>query len=201
MPRAYASQFRAMVVEQVRAGRRVADVAESVGVPPSTVFRWVRQDRINRGELAGVSTVESAELRAARRRIAELEAEVATVKRASESFAEGRVVHPKALFPIVEALACEGHGTKRVCRLLRVAPSGFFRWRNAPPSNRAIRRAWLTDVIGRIHEQSRRTYGWRRIRAELDDTYGLRVNKKLIQQIMRELGIAGLPARRRVSPI
>src|SRR5206468_3428380 len=103
----------------------VAEVAESVGVPQSTVFRWVRQDRIDRGELAGTSTVENAELRAARRRIAELEAELATVKRASELFVDGRVMRPKALFGIVETLVREGHGTKRVCRLLRVAPSGF----------------------------------------------------------------------------
>ncbi len=200
MPHAYASQFRAMVVEQVRSGVSVAEVAASVGVPQSTVFRWVRQDRIDRGELAGTSTVENAELRVARRRIGELEAELATVRRASELFAEGRVVRPKALFGIVAMLAYEGHGTKRVCRLLRVAPSGFFRWRNKPPSDRAIRRAWLTDVITEIHERSRRTYGWRRIRAELDDAYGQRVNKKLIQQVMRELGIAGLPARRRGKP-
>jgi transposase InsO family protein len=189
-----------MVVEQVRAGRSVAEVAESVDVPQSTVFRWVRQDRIDRGELAGTSTTENAQLRGARRRIAELEAELATVKRASELFAEGRVVRPKALFGIVETLAREGHGTKRACRLLRVAPSGFFRWRSKAPSDRAIRRAWLTDVIAEIHVQSRRTYGYRRMRAELADAYGQRVNKKLIQAIMRELGISGLPKRRRGKP-
>jgi putative transposase len=187
MPHAYASQFRAMVVEQVRSGRSVAAVAAAVEVPESMVFRWVRQDRIDRGELAGTSTVENAQLRAARRRIAELEAELATVKRASELFAGGRVVRPKALFGVVDTLAREGHGTKRVCRLLRVAPSGFFRWRAKAPSDRAIRRAWLSDVIAEIHMQSRRTYGWRRVRAELDDAYGQRVNKKLIQAIMREL--------------
>jgi len=127
MPRMYASQFRSMVVEQVRSGRRVAVVAATAGVSEATVFRWVRQDRIDRGDLAGTSTVESAELREARRRIAELEAEFATVKRATELFAEGWVVRPKALFGVVEILAREGHGAKRVCRLLRVAPSGFFR--------------------------------------------------------------------------
>jgi putative transposase len=200
MPHTYASQFRAMVIEQVRSGKSVAEVAASVEVPESTVFRWMRQDRIDRGELVGVSTAENAKLRAARRRIAELEAELATVKRASELFAQGRVMRPKALFGIVETLAHEGHGTKRVCRLLHVAPSGFFRWRVKPPSHRTIRRAWLSDVIAEIHVQSRRTYGWRRVRAELDDAYGQRVNKKLIQQVMRELGITGLPARRRGKP-
>ena len=83
MPHSYAPQFRAMVIDQVRSGRRVAEVAASVGVPEGTVYRWVRQDRIDRGELAGTSSVENAELRAARHRIVELEAELATVKRAT----------------------------------------------------------------------------------------------------------------------
>jgi HTH-like domain len=109
-------------------------------------------------------------------------------------------VRPKALFAIVESLAREGHGTKRVCRLLRVAPSGFFRWRDQPPSPRAIHRAWLADVIAEIHERSRRTYGWRRVRAELEDGYGQRVNKKLVQSIMHELAISGMPKRRRGRP-
>jgi putative transposase len=200
MPYSYAPQFRAMVVDQVRSGLGVAEVAASVDVAESTVYRWVRQDRIDRGEIAGTSSVDNAELRAAKRRIAELESELAVVKRASALFDEGRVVRPKAVFDVVETLAREGHGTKRVCRLLRVAPSGFFRWRAMPPSDRSIRRAWLTDVIVEIHDQSRRTYGWRRIRAELADAYGQRVNKKLIRSIMAEQAISGLPRRRKGKP-
>ena len=200
MPHAYASQFRAMVIEQVRSGVSVASVAAAVGVPQATVFRWVRQDRIDRGELAGMSTIESAELRAARLRIVELEAELATVKRASELFAQGRVVRPKVLCGIVEMLASEGHGTKRVCRILAVPASTFFRWRSVPPSNRAIRRAWLADAIQQVHAASRGTYGFRRVRAELADAYGQVVNKKLVQSIMVELGISGLPTRRRAKP-
>jgi transposase InsO family protein/transposase-like protein len=170
-----------------------------VGVAEGTVFRWVRQERIDRGELAGTSTSDNAELRAARQRIAELESELAMVKRASALFDEKRVVRPKALFGIVATMAAEGHGTKRVCRMLGVAPSGFFRWRSQPPSARAIRRAWLSDVIAEIHERSRRTYGCRRIRAELADEYGQVVNKKLIRALMAERGIAGLPARRKAK--
>ena len=200
MPHSYAPQFRAMVVDQVRSGLRVAEVAASVDVAEATVYRWVRQDRIDRGEIAGTSSVDNAELRAAKRRIAELESELAVVKRASALFDEGRVVRPKAVFDIVETLAREGHGTKRVCRVLRVAPSGFFRWRAMPPSDRSIRRAWLADVIVEIHDQSRRTYGWRRIRAELADAYGQRVNKKLIRAIMAEQAISGLPRRRKGKP-
>ena len=89
MPYSYAPQFRAMVVEQVRSGRRVAEVAATLELAEGTVYRWVRQDRIDRGELAGTSTPETAELRAARRRIAELESELATVRRASDLLPRG----------------------------------------------------------------------------------------------------------------
>ncbi len=97
MPRSYAPQLRAMVVDQVRSGRRVAEVSAALGLAEGTVFRWVRQHRIDRGELAGTPSAESAELGAARRRITELEAELATVKRASELFDKGSVVRPKDL--------------------------------------------------------------------------------------------------------
>jgi putative transposase len=78
-----------------------------------------------------------------------------------------------------------------------IASSGFFMWRQRPPSARAIRRAWLTDVIVQIWEQSRRTYGWRRVQAELADAYDHVANKKLVRAIMREQGISGLPKRRK----
>ncbi len=82
MPHSYAPQFRAMVVDQVRAGRPVAEVAAAVALGESTVYRWVRQERIDRGELVGTSTSDNAEIQAARRRIAELESELTIVKRA-----------------------------------------------------------------------------------------------------------------------
>lgn len=80
MPLSYAPQFRAMVIDRVRAGKPVRDIVTEFGVSESTVHRWVCQDRIERGELAGTGTAESAELQAARRRIAELEAELTQVR-------------------------------------------------------------------------------------------------------------------------
>ena len=55
-------------------------------------------------------------------------------------------------------------------------------------------------MIRQIHDASRQTYGMRSIRAELADTYGQVVNKKLIRLIMREQGLTGLPVRRRQKP-
>ena len=99
-----------MVLDQIREGRPVAVLARELEVQQSTLHRWNRQNRIDRGLILGVSTSESAELAAACRRIRELEAELAAVKRATKLFDEERVMRPKDLYPIVEALGAEGHG-------------------------------------------------------------------------------------------
>ena len=90
MPFAYSAEFRSMVVEQMRDGRSVAGLARELEMHESTLHRWKRQDRVDRGLVSGVGTAESARLREARRRIRELEAELAAAKRASELFEEGR---------------------------------------------------------------------------------------------------------------
>ena len=103
--------------------------ARELEMHESTLHRWKRQDRVGRGLVSGVGTAESARLREARRRIRELEAELAAARRASELFEEGRegpVVRPKEIYPIVEALGAEGHGLKASCRLLGVSGSGFL---------------------------------------------------------------------------
>jgi transposase InsO family protein/transposase-like protein len=197
MPYAYSPEYREMVLEQLRAGRLVSEVAATLEVSEATVYRWKAQDKVDRGVRPGLTTAEAADLRAARVRITELEAELSATKRASELFAEGRVVRPKVLYPIVDRLAAEGHSCKAACRLLGVAPSGFFRWRTRPVSARQLRRAWLSDVVMQIWDESRQTYGARRIRAELADAHGQIVNLKLVRSIMQQRQIAGLPARRR----
>ena len=107
-----------MVLDQIRAGRPVAELARELEMHQSTLHRWKRQDLVDCGLVSGVSTSESADLKAARRRIRELEAELAAVKRASEPFEEKRVMRPKDPYPIVEAVGAEGHGMKASCRLL-----------------------------------------------------------------------------------
>ena len=91
MPRSYAPGFRRRVVELVRSGRSVGRVAAEVGVSEATVYRWRERDRVDRGEQAGLSSVERGELYVARRRIRELETELEIVRKASALFVEGEV--------------------------------------------------------------------------------------------------------------
>ncbi len=66
MPRRYPVEFRRKVLDLIEAGKPVAEIAVQLGVSDQTFYNWPNQDRIDRGLRAGVSTVESAELAAAR---------------------------------------------------------------------------------------------------------------------------------------
>jgi transposase len=94
MPKGYPAEFRRRVAELVRAGRSVAEVAGDLGVSSQTIDNWRRQDEIDRGLRPGVSSAEMAELVAARRRIAQLEAGLVVAQRAAELLREA--VPPKA---------------------------------------------------------------------------------------------------------
>ncbi len=84
MPRPFPAEFRLRAVALVRAGKPITKTAQELGVSAAALHNWVRQDRIDRGEIKGTSTKESVELTRANKRIRELELEVDILKRASK---------------------------------------------------------------------------------------------------------------------
>lgn len=75
------------------------------------------------------------------------------------------------------------------CRVLDVSRSGYYDWRGRPPSARAEENTLLLKQIAEIHEQSRGTYGWPRVQAELRLGLGVEVNHKRVRRLMREAGL------------
>ena len=86
--RGYPPEFRRRVVDLVEGGRKVSEVAVDLEVSEQTIYTWRHQARIDAGLEAGVTTVEQAELAAAKRRIRELETELAIHRRATELLKE-----------------------------------------------------------------------------------------------------------------
>jgi transposase-like protein len=82
--RGYPLEFRRKVLDLVEAGRPVADVAKALGISGQSIYTWRRQDRIDQGLAAGLTSIEKAELVAARHRIAQLETELRAMRRALE---------------------------------------------------------------------------------------------------------------------
>lgn len=200
MPKPYPPEFRRRALDLLESGRSVRDVAGSLGIAESCLYRWKRQDLIERGlKSSSQEQIESAALAAAHARITELETEVKILRKAAA--AVERVVPPKARFALVAELAAEGVPVKQACLALGVSRSGFYDACGRPPSTRAIRQAWLTDQITAVHEASRQTYGAPRVRAELVQAQGVIVSRKTVALLMRRAGLAGLPLRRRAKRV
>jgi transposase len=81
--RKFSDEFKRDAVEIVRSsGKPIAEVARELGIYDSSLGSWVRQDEINRGERAGLSSDESRELSELRRENARLRMERELLKRA-----------------------------------------------------------------------------------------------------------------------
>jgi transposase-like protein len=93
MPKSFPAEFRRRVLALVDEGRPVAEVAAELEIAAASIYRWRQQAQIDAGEKPGLSSVQSAELVAARKRIRELESEVAILRRATKELRD--VVHPK----------------------------------------------------------------------------------------------------------
>jgi transposase len=82
--RSFTDEFKrdavALVIDE---GRRVIDVARSLGVGEGTLGNWVREARVDRGERAGMTTSEKAELAELRKENARLRMERDLLKRAT----------------------------------------------------------------------------------------------------------------------
>ncbi len=77
-----------------------------------------------------------------------------------------------------------------MCRTLGVSRSGYYDWKDRPPSRRSREDAALTERIREIHHRSRATYGSPRVHAELR-AIGVRCSRKRVARLMRKEGLKG----------
>lgn len=89
-------------------------------------------------------------------------------------------------------------GVKRLCRVLAVSRSGFYRWAGSEPARqaRAAAEDAFAEQISRVHADSGGTYGSPRVTVELR-AQGVRVNRKRVERIMRQRDVVGRHLRRR----
>jgi len=187
--------FRRRVLDLVTAGRKVADVARDLGLSQQTIDVWRHQDRIDRGPEPGLVSAEREELRAAKRRIRELETEIEVHRRAPSCRAAQGDHRPKRRFAAVAVMAQEHRPVGVRCRALGVSVSGYHAQRSRPPSPRSIHHTWPSDLIIQIHEKSRCTYGARRVLAELTLGEGIVVGHQAVETLRRRAGIQGVCGR------
>ncbi len=83
-----------------------------------------------------------------------------------------------------------------MCRVLGVAPSGYYAWRARPVSDRAQRDEVLSTHVRAAFTTSKGRYGSPRVHAELHEEH--RVGRKRVARLMRAAGLRARPRRRYV---
>ncbi|WP_267717247.1 IS3 family transposase [Streptomyces sp. CoH17] len=199
----YPEEFRndAVALFRAAAGRRTyAAVAADVGGTGETLRSWVRQADEQAARARGTDGpcggqgrgTDPASGRA--RQAAQGRGRVAVG--AGDPAAGGPVFRPgdegmTGRWDFI-SLHRADFGVQRICRVLGVSRSGYYRW-TAGAVARAERRAdddALVAEIRQIYAEHRGTYGVRRVHAELRG-FGHTVNRKRIERLMRRGGIKG----------
>ncbi|MEV5676581.1 IS3 family transposase [Streptomyces sp. NPDC052179] len=204
-PSKYSAEFRsdAIALWRASAGRRTfRDVAADLNVNPETLRTWVR-DADDRPAVSSASQDTEAELvrlRAENARLARAEKGMAA--RAGDPATGSRLFCPgdevkTAAWDFVSAHAGM-FGIKRICRVLAVSRSGYYRWiagAQAREERQAAEDA-LVEEIRAIHGEHRGNYGALRVHAELRG-FGHTVNRKRVARLMRKHGIIGCHLRKK----
>jgi transposase-like protein len=154
MPRRYPAETRRHVIELARAGTKVAQLATTFGMTEATIYNWLRQERIDRGEIPGTSTDVALELAAARKRSASWTPSWPSHARSTRSFSSK--ASPQKALP--GDRVPDRAGDQRAPRLPhpRREEAGFYAWRSRPTSPRALRRIFLAGQIVEVHRDSAR---------------------------------------------
>lgn len=99
------------------------------------------------------------------------------------------------LFRLIDAEKAS-YPVSLLCRVLRVSRSGYYDWKDRPPSKRTTKDAELTQRIREIHTRSRQLYGYPRVHAELR-VLGVCCSRKRVARLMRKAGLRGCIRGRR----
>lgn len=81
------------------------------------------------------------------------------------------------------------------CEVLQVSRSGFYSWRQRPPSATATKRAALLQEVREVHRISRENYGAVRVHRALEQR-GTKCDRKTVAKVMREAGIRSKTSRK-----
>ncbi|MFC5833137.1 IS3 family transposase [Nonomuraea insulae] len=211
--KSYPPEFKADAVALYLSdpARTYASVARDLGINRETLRLWVKEARAD-GTAGGAKKAGPAKKPASgpissddvleeenkqlRARVRELELERDILRRAAKYFA-GRDELVSRFEFVADHVGA--FGVKRLCRVLGLSRSGFYRWMKAASARaaRAAADAALAEEIKQIHEEFDSTYGSPRVTAELRGK-GREVNHKRVARVMRRFGIVGVHLRKKV---
>ncbi len=83
---------------------------------------------------------------------------------------------------------CDEFNVDAMCEALGVNRSGYYAYKNSPPTMRETDDERLTALIVKSFNESNRNYGTARIQADLRD-WGEKISRRRIGRLMKQAGL------------
>ncbi|WP_236695058.1 IS3 family transposase, partial [Peribacillus butanolivorans] len=100
---------------------------------------------------------------------------------------------------VIREMSKEHYPIQLLCEIAHVSRSGYYKWlkRKISPSEKQLEDEEIQKKIIGCYNKLKGIYGYRRVKVWLDKTYGLNLNHKRVQRLMRELGLKSLIRKRK----
>ncbi|MDN3714382.1 IS3 family transposase [Paracoccus cavernae] len=179
----FSDDFKRDAVAQItERGYPVSEVSERLGVSKHSLYAWKRKF----AKTASGETEKDAEIRLLKRELARVSEERDILKKASHCppsvrgqwrarislGMQSEWSHWSAIgsSPMATAFVAEHRGqvsVRAMCRCLRIQPSGFYAWLQAPMSARAQEDRRQTELLRSAWTESGKVYGYRKLHDDL----------------------------------
>ena len=192
--RSFSPQQKADAVRLVAQVGNLSRVARDLDLSPNLLRRWVKQAEIDagKGPPGALTSEERAELVRLRRGEPHAADGARLPKKSRGLLRQG----PGSACELIEAEKAN-YPISLMCRALKISRSALYAWRARRP--RRIERAradgLLATQIAQVHAESRSVYGSPRVHRKLRNQ-GVRVARKRVARLMREVGLRGKVRRR-----
>ncbi|MGI6684442.1 MAG: IS3 family transposase [Bacillota bacterium] len=159
--------------------KSVAQVAREVGVNVNTLHGWVKKYG-QQPEIKAVQSFssESAELRALQKEIRDLKEENEILKKGDALLRE----KPSVKYEFIHEHRSQFR-VEKMCKVLGVSKSGYFKWLNRPKSDRQKQHEELSQKILQTHLEFKQRYGSVKITKTLNKQ-GVKVSGRTVSRIM-----------------
>ncbi|MHB8919436.1 MAG: IS3 family transposase [Halothiobacillus sp.] len=174
----------------------IESIAPKIGCSSATLNDWVKRAEVDTGRRDGVSTQERERIKALERENKELRQANEILRLASAFFGPGGARPPQKEMMVFIDQYRERYGVEPICRVLRIAPSGYWRYaaeriNPALRCARAKRDEMLLPEIQRVWHANMQVYGAKKVWRQLNRE-DVTIARCTVERLMKHLGLEGV---------
>jgi len=179
--RIYTKEFKVQAVRLSYQRKNIKELANELGLDPQRIYKWRKATKsINTSTSKKILRKDILVVKRLRKAIKDKEIELEILNKSRSHFLKERlevyqfIASYRHLYPVV-----------KMCKILKVSRSSYYRWFSQGPSKRALSHSLFTDLIKKEFNKSKQRYGSTRVAEQLKRK-NYCISRRRVAKIMRE---------------